>query len=205
MPDSTCFQCSLTRYQLRAFERSRQSGFSLIEVLVALFITLIGLLSLTGLIARSNQAEMESYQRVQALMLLQDMVDRININRKVAACYSNDATGRTVGTSFTGTLTCTVGTAQQNTQVAADLTAWNNLLQGSAEVAPGTTKIGAMIGARGCIAQIDAVNNIYIVSVAWQGLVATAAPGNPCGSGLYGSDDKFRRVVTATLRIGTLT
>ena len=195
---------TLSRFPMARFQhRAGQSGVSLVEVLVALFITLIGLLSLTGLIARANQAEMESYQRVQALMLLQDMVDRININRKVAACYSNDGTGRTVGTSFSGTLACTAGTAQQNTQVAADLTAWNNLLQGSAEVS-GSNKIGAMIGARGCIVQIDLVNRIYIVSVAWQGLAPTFIPPNTCGQGQYGGDDKLRRVVTATIRIGNL-
>lgn len=191
-PESSC-----------AFTRSSQSGMSLIEVLVALVITLIGLLGLTGLIARANQAEMESYQRVQALMLLQDMVDRINANRTVAACYSNDATGRTVGTGFTGTPTCTVGSLQQNTQMAADLAAWSDLLQGSAEVS-GSNRIGAMIGARGCVAQIDAASRTYIVTVAWQGLAPTVSPVNPCGKDLYGSDDKFRRVVTSTLRIGSL-
>ena len=191
-PESSC-----------AFTRSSQSGMSLIEVLVALVITLIGLLGLTGLIARANQAEMESYQRVQALMLLQDMVDRINANRTVAACYSNDATGRTVGTGFTGTPTCTVGSLQQNTQMAADLAAWSNLLQGSAEVS-GSNRIGAMIGARGCVVQIDATSRTYIVTVAWQGLAPTVSPVNPCGKDLYGSDDKFRRVVTSTLRIGSL-
>ena len=187
-----------------AFKRSSQSGMSLIEVLVALVITLIGLLGLSGLIARANQAEMESYQRVQALMLLQDMVDRINANRSVAACYSNAATGRTVGTGFTGTPACTDGSLQQNTQLVVDLAAWNNLLQGSAEVS-GSNKIGAMIGARGCVVQIDATSRTYIVTVAWQGLAPTAAPGNPCGKDLYGVDDKFRRVVTSTLRIGSLT
>lgn len=204
MTEPTIFG-TLAPHRSSAFKRSSQLGMSLIEVLVALVITLIGLLGLTGLIARANQAEMESYQRVQALMLLQDMVDRINANRKVVACYSNDATGRTVGTGYTGTSTCTTGTLQQNTQMATDLAAWNNLLQGSAEIS-GSNKIGAMIGARGCVAQIDATNSIYIVTVAWQGLAPTAAPSatNLCGKDLYGTDNKFRRVVTATLRIGSL-
>ena len=37
---------------------------------------------------RAQQAEVESYQRAQALVLLQDMVDRINANRKTAGCYA---------------------------------------------------------------------------------------------------------------------
>lgn len=194
----------MMRHQLRPFAASRYSGFSLIEVLVALVITLVGLLGLTGLIVRANQAEMESYQRVQALLLLQDMVDRINANRQVAACYSTTASaGKTLGTSGTGTLTCTTGTTQQNAQVGNDLTAWNNLLLGNAET-EGSTKLGAMIGARGCIVQVSAATNTYVVSVAWQGLLPTAAPVNNCGQNQYGSDDKFRRVVAVTLRIATL-
>ncbi|MGE5027346.1 MAG: prepilin-type N-terminal cleavage/methylation domain-containing protein, partial [Betaproteobacteria bacterium] len=50
----------------------RNAGFSMIEILVTLVILLIGLLGLAGLITRSQQAEMESYQRAQALILLQD-------------------------------------------------------------------------------------------------------------------------------------
>lgn len=202
----TLVRAAAMRSEKRAFAHPRRAGFSLIEVLVALVITLVGLLGLTGLITRANQSEMESYQRVQALMLLQDMVDRINANRQIASCYSNGATGNTLGTVTSGVtpvLTCTTGTAQQNAQVGKDLTAWNNMLQGSAEVS-GTSKIGAMIGARGCIVQINAANNTYAVSVAWQGLAPTAAPGNLCGQSLYGSDDKYRRVVAATLRIGKL-
>src|SRR5213593_4800701 len=65
----------------------RQAGFLMIEVLVAMFILLIGLLGLVGLQSRAQQAETESYQRVQALTLLRDMADRINANRGAAASY----------------------------------------------------------------------------------------------------------------------
>jgi len=173
----------------------------MLEVLISMVIVLLGVLGLAGLIVRSNQAELESYQRVQATILLQDMVDRINANRKVATCYSNGGAGMTL-TGAAVTPACATGTAEQQARAIADLTAWNDLLGGSAEVA-GTSKIGAMIGARGCINQIDATNNIYMVSVAWQGLATTAAPGNICGTGQY-TDEKLRRVVSATLRIAVL-
>ena len=58
-----------------------QAGFTMIEVLITFVILLVGLLGLIGLQARSQQAELESYQRGQALVLLQDMVDRMNANR----------------------------------------------------------------------------------------------------------------------------
>ena len=45
-------------------------------------ILLVALLGAAGLLARSNQMEMETYQRVQALTLLQDMAARLNANRR---------------------------------------------------------------------------------------------------------------------------
>jgi type IV pilus assembly protein PilV len=180
------------------------AGFTILEILISLVIVLLGVLGLAGLIIRSNQAEMESYQRVQALALAQDMADRINANRKVASCYSNGATGMQLGTGYSGTPTCAAGSVQQNTRAVADMNAWHARLLGSAEVLSGSN-VGAMIGARGCVNQIDAANRIYLVSVAWQGLAATSAPaaGNDCGLDQYG-DNALRRVVTVTIRIGTL-
>ena len=58
-----------------------QSGFTMIEVLITFIVLVIGLLGLIGLQARTQQAELESYQRGQALVLLQDMLDRMNANR----------------------------------------------------------------------------------------------------------------------------
>jgi type IV pilus assembly protein PilV len=183
-----------------------QRGFTMLEILIAIVIVLLGVLGLAGLIVRSNQAELESYQRVQALLLAQDMADRINVNRKVASCYANGATGVQLGTAgagHTGTPACLVGTdPQQQQRAVADMNAWDNQLTGTAEVQSGSN-IGAMIGARGCITQISAATETYIVAVAWQGLATTAAPGNTCAQNLYGND-ALRRVVTLTFRIGDL-
>lgn len=187
--------------------RSRSVGFSLVEVLVALVILLIGLLGLAGLMARSQQAEMESYQYHQALVLLQDMVGRLNANRKSASCYAvtTDTTNGTpfLGTSTTiGTPTCTVGTANEQTRAVADMTNWTSLLQGASETSGGVN-LGAMIGARGCISY-DATNNVYLVTVAWQGLNKTTAPASlTCGKNQYG-DEKLRRAISMTVKIATL-
>jgi type IV pilus assembly protein PilV len=190
--------------------RRSEAGFSMLEVLISVFIVLLGLLGLAGLIVRSNQTEMESYQRVQGLMVVQDMVDRINANRKVASCYSNGTTGITLGTGASAPATCASGTTEQNARANADLTAWNGLLLGSAEVSSVGSNIGAMISARGCITY-DATTEVagvagtgvYTVTVVWQGLAATASSANTCGQGLY-TDDTLRRVVTSNIRIGGL-
>src|SRR5438034_8842517 len=84
-------------------------GFSMLEVLVTLVILLIGLLGLAGVMAHATTAEMESYQRVQAIMLAQDMVDRINANRKYIDCYSNGPTGMNLGTGAGAIPACAAG------------------------------------------------------------------------------------------------
>jgi prepilin-type N-terminal cleavage/methylation domain-containing protein len=65
-------------------DRSLQRGFTMLEVLVALLILLIGLLGLAGLLVTTQQGEVEAYQRKQAAVLLQDMIDRLTANPKAA-------------------------------------------------------------------------------------------------------------------------
>ncbi len=183
-----------------------QSGTSMIEVLVTLIILLVGLLGLAGLQMQGLRSEMESYQRVQALILLQDMVGRINANRKVAACYAF-TTNTTTGTPYLGTLptytpACTAGTTEQQNRAREDMAAWGLLLAGDAERS-GDVGVGAMIGGRGCVEQITAIE--YRVSVAWQGLGNTFAnTALTCGKDLYGAGDAQRRIISLSLKIATL-
>lgn len=183
----------------------KNRGFSMLEVLVALVILMTGLLGLAGLQMRAHQGEMESYQRVQALVLLQDMANRINANRKVADCYAITASSGTpyFGNGYTGTPTCTAGTLEQQTLAVQDMTDWDALLKGSAEAA-GANKVGAMIGARGCVSY-DATSKIYLITVAWQGKEATTAPpsGLTCATGAYGNES-LRRATSLTLQVATL-
>ena len=63
-------------------------GFSMIEVLVSIVIMTIGLLGFAGLFVRSQQAGIEAYDRAQALLLVESMVNRISTNRQTASCYA---------------------------------------------------------------------------------------------------------------------
>lgn len=187
----------------------KATGFSMIEVLVTLVILMLGLLGLAGTIMYSQRSETESYQRAQAIILMQDMVSRINTNRQVASCYAftSDAADGTpyLGSEATATPACNaVGTAAQRTRAVQDMQEWSALLEGAAET-EANSNVGAMIGARGCVTY-DAATGIYQVSVAWQGLGKTAAPPDSwaCAKGNYGDDDKWRRVVSVTLKIANL-
>lgn len=187
----------------------RHAGFSMIEVLVTMIILLIGLLGLAGTMMQGQRSETESYQRMQALVLLQDMVSRINANRHAAPCYAftSDATAGSpyLGTSANATPACTTaGSTTQRALAVQDMQAWSNLLAGAAETSGGNS-VGAMNGARGCVSY-DATAGIYQISVAWQGLGKTAAPpvSWACAKGNYGTDDRMRRVVSVTLKIADL-
>src|SRR5207253_592730 len=68
-------------------------GFSLLDVLISVLILAFGMLSLARMIAHSALSEVEASQRLQAMTLAQDMVERINLNRKNAAAYVGDYTG----------------------------------------------------------------------------------------------------------------
>lgn len=177
----------------------REGGVSLIEVLVTLVIIAIGLLGIAGLQARLHVSEMESYQRSQALILLQDMVSRINANRQNAAAY---VTSSSMGTGDTPVTDCST----QTTLAGRDLCEWSHALQGAAETV-GTSRVGAMLGARGCVEQIAGTTNEFLLTVAWQGLAPLAAPSVnvTCGAGNYAggncTGELCRRTVTTLVRI----
>lgn len=189
---------------------SHQKGSSLIEVLVTLVILMLGLLGLVGLMVQSQRSQMESYQRMQALVVLQDMVNRINTNRKAAECYAlPDPVGTGYAVPTVGTLAvaaaCPAVTAEELAWAARtdqDIREWNNLLLGSTEKS-GTRDAGAMLGARGCVTAVSA--GVYQVSVVWQGGGPTVAPPSAvtCGTGLYG-DEALRRAVSVPLQIADL-
>ena len=177
----------------------KQSGLSMIEVLVTMVILMVGMLGLAGLQTQSLRSEMESYQRVQALILLQDMVGRINANRANALSYVTT----TLGTPHLGTDN-PAGNCAGLVGRLLDSCEWNNVLLGASEVQAGG-RVGAMIGGRGCVTLIDATDQTYQISVAWQGLGKTFSQvTNLCGQNLYGNDDAQRRVVSLTIRIANL-
>lgn len=166
------------------------TGYVMLEVLVTIVILVFGLLGLAGFQMRTSIVEQEAYQRVQALVLVQDMAERIYANRTTAATYvQND-----IGSS--GTVTdCTALTGKDK-----DVCEWNNSLVGASEKL-GSASVGTLLGGRGCITAGAA--NEYFVTVVWQGLTQTVAPQSTCGQNSYGNE-KLRRTVSIRVQISTL-
>jgi type IV pilus assembly protein PilV len=190
----------------------------MIEALVSLVIIMFGLLGLAGLQTRMQQAEFESYQRSQALILLYDMIDRINTNRATVPCFvvTTDlvAGANYLGAGAAAPTPCGYSTTENNAIADIAIAEWDNLLKGSAET-KGVNQVGAMIGARGCISYNSATElpdaagapiagtGIFTVAVAWQGTSETIAPTVACANNLYGTELR-RRVVSETLRLANL-
>ena len=172
-----------------------QRGVTLIEVLITIVISAFGLLGIAGLQARMQVAEMEASQRAQATVLLRHLADRINANRKNAMSY---VTTTPLGID-NGVQDCSAVSG-----AALDLCEWNNLLAGAAETSAGL-RMGAMVGARGCVVNTDPVMpRKFTIAVVWQGMTPTVAPGTTtCGSDAYG-DERKRRAIVAPIVVACL-
>jgi type IV pilus assembly protein PilV len=179
----------------------RQRGTSLVEVLVTMVVVAFGLLGLAAFQAKAQVGSIESYQRAQASVLLQDMQSRMAGNGSHAADY---ITTNPLGTGDTASTDCATATAG----AARDRCEWSRALKGAAEL-KGDAKVGAMKDARGCVTQVQAKNEaagvctpaIYLVTVAWQGLHQTRAPAQACGKDQYG-DDTYRRTLSVRVAVG---
>ena len=164
-------------------------GFTVLEVLIALVVLAFGLLALARVQARASVTEIEARQRMQAMALVQDLVDRMNINRKNAVAYVGEHTSL-----------ATADCATQPTQATRDICEWRDLLAG-AETVDGARLTGAPMAAVGCVDNPEP--NVYVIAVAWQGMVDTAPALNPCGTGAYGSEAQ-RRAFSTIVQIATL-
>ena len=73
--------------------RTRQGGFTLLEVLIALVVLSIGLLGLAALQATSLQFNQSANVRSQATQLAYDLADRMRANRDAALAGAYDGVG----------------------------------------------------------------------------------------------------------------
>lgn len=98
----------------------KQSGFTLLEVLVAMLVLAIGLLGLAGLMASSMRNNLSASHRTQATWMAYDIVDRMRSNR-AGAVTGGYATA--MGTAATCSAAVPTGTVP-----AQDIAAWKNQL-----------------------------------------------------------------------------
>jgi len=97
-----------SRHRLKhnAHASGRQEGFTLVEVLIAVLVLLIGLLGLAGLQAQALRSNQIAYMRTQATILAYDIIERMNANRAAALAGSYDGAAGTQNTDCTSTTAC---------------------------------------------------------------------------------------------------
>jgi type IV pilus assembly protein PilV len=184
------------------------AGFALVESMVTIVVIAFGLLGVAGLVSRSFVTEAEANQRTQAQLLLQDMAARMEANRANVATYVTGDTGITGYVDVNGNPTL-LSCDPAAPLVDRDRCEWGQMIAGTDERI-NATNASMLVGAIGCIYQIDAFNRVYAISVSWQGPSLLSDPvGDPnfppsgCGRGLYGNEAQ-RRLVTTLLRIANL-
>ncbi|MGJ8668458.1 MAG: type IV pilus modification protein PilV [Oceanococcus sp.] len=180
-------------------------GFTLIEVLVSVVIFSIGIMGISALQLNLQTLHVDAYQRSQAILIMRSISERLVANPVNVAAYVT-GTANPVGVGDA------LGADCENAadEVTRDMCEWSQLLKGAGE-SLGTDQVGAMIGARGCIEQIQVPDptvsictpGIYRLSIAWQGMNLTKAPNEimACGANQFG-DEKLRRIVTSTVTTG---
>ena len=103
--------------------KKRMAGFGLIEVLVAFLILLVGLLGMAGLQATALKNNHNAYLRSQAIILAQDIMDRMRANKPAALAgdYARNFD------DATPTQTCTASCSTSN-MALSDQREWVNAL-----------------------------------------------------------------------------
>ena len=182
-----------------------QSGFTLIEALVTAFILAVGIMGIVSLLSLSKVSQHESIQRTRAVVLADDILERIRRNPAGMSVY-NVGLSAPLGGASRGTEpvpNCQSGTCASDELARYDLWAWERLLDGTSAIVTdsGASTVGVR-NVRACIdftADVGRQNTgIVDVVIQWQGLQETAdaviSGGTLCG-GATDSDATRRQVI----------
>ena len=198
-----------------------QSGFTLIEALVAAFVLAVGIMGIVSLLSLSKVSQHESIQRARAVVLADDILERIRRNPAGMSvyrcatfsveppdsvepsdiCLEMEPLGD-AGRGAEPVPNCHSATCSKTELAAHDLWTWERLLDGaSAIVTDGGAPTVGLRNVSACInfTADDGRQNTGIVDVViqWQGLQETAdavvSGGTVCGDAA--AEDTTRRQV----------
>lgn len=186
----------------------QQGGFTLVEVMVTVFVVAVGLLAAAALQAVAKKAAFDALQRTTASVLAQDILERIRSNSAEADAYA--AQGAELKTAPSAS-NCAAAPCTAAQLVAYDLAQWQRGLAGAAEQiqeGSGTAAAGGLRSPVGCIRKNGPAIDVVI---AWRGMTAITPAaaddaddptGDPCGAAEpdfadtnAGSGQSFRRVL----------
>jgi type IV pilus assembly protein PilV len=179
--------------------KQAQSGFSLLEMLVALVVFSIGMLAVAGLQTVSKQANYEALQRTTAAQIANGLLEDIRTNGDALDVYR---TAPEIGNGSLGgepAPNCRDGAACTPAQKAAhDLWFWEQALDGTMETSGGAGTGGLVLPTMCIDGPAVGGAGIYTVTIVWRGTASiNNGNNNPCGvaGGNYGGNLEFRRII----------
>lgn len=154
--------------------RPPAQGFTLVEVLVTVFVVAIGLLAASALQAVSKKAAVDALQRTTASVVAQDMIERIRANSTMLTHYQRPAGNPLKATPTApvcgGVVSGSVRACEPRELVDYDLHRWWQAIDGAGETIAttgGSENAGGLRDAMGCI---TATGNQVDVVVVWRGM-----------------------------------
>lgn len=193
-----------------------QEGFTLVEVMITVFVVAVGLLAAAALQAVAKKAAVDAMQRTTASVLAQDILERIRSNAAQVGAYATQGAALTTAPSAND---CATSACTAEQLVAFDLAEWWEGLEGAAEIIAqdgSTVAAGGLRSPVGCIRQNGPLVEVVI---AWRGLTAiteaaTSDADDPtsdaCGRGAAafadssaGSGQSYRRVLRLQAHLRT--
>lgn len=189
-----------------------EKGFTLIEVLIALFILAVGILGIIGLQLFAKQSSIDAVQRTTAAALATDIVERMRMNKAALPSYISTVAPVPADTAIPTTCSNSAAPCPAQDVAVRDLAIWHALISGAAAELTATDYSGGLLNPSACIRQnpdgkdIDIGEHEYRIVIAWRGPTPLTNPtGDTCGedaSGIrYGGDDAFRRIFILNAKI----
>lgn len=153
---------SLSRLAMRTVRR--QSGFTLVEVLVAALLLSIGLVGLAGLQAASLANNQSSFMRSQVTALAYDLADRMRAN--VAGSIANSYAP--ANSALTAACTTTAGCSNQQ-MAQNDIAEWNAAISSYLPMGQGWVCIDSTPndGSSAANPQCDGAGTQFTIKIWW--------------------------------------
>lgn len=181
------------------FKKTTQKGFTLIEVLVALFILSTGILGAVAMQASAKKGSFDAMQRSMASTLAQNILERMrgndgSIGSNVLDGY-NGSYGKTPLGEPSNRCDLPASLCSPVELITNDLYEWEQSLIG-ADSKDGTANIGGLSQVLGCI---NHSNGVVSVAISWEGREETSDGainnGDTFGENCGSSSLKRRQIV----------
>ncbi len=155
---------TLSKIQKPCLIKKKQAGMTFIEVLIALFIMVTGILGAVAMQATAKKGSFDAMQRSLASGLAQDIVELMrNNDASTLALYTTNSPYGTGKITNPPTCNSNASLCTPAQMVTNDLYYWEQALMG-ANTNDGTNNTGGLMDATACI---DVTNNEVTVVISW--------------------------------------